>query len=145
MRDTKAVEKQRLFDIIWRKLSPDVRYAVKFEATDDLRGFKLNKREIHKVIEILETHPDMMVRHEAAFVLLELDATNPRLLKAMRGEITTALSNRAKYDKSMVVRHETLEALGYVGDESCLGLLKSAARSRNKDIRESALVARSAS
>lgn len=135
------VTKQRLFEIIWEKLDPNFTYAMKFEAIDRLRIVPLNKREVCKILDILERHPDMMVRHEAAFVLLELEETNPRLLKKMRPDITAALSRRVKYDKSLVVRHETLEALGYVGDESCLSLLRLSAKNRNKDIRESALVA----
>jgi len=136
-----VVTKKRIFEIIWEKSDPNFAYAIKFEAIDRLRSFSLNKNDVSMVIDILEKHPDMMVRHEAAFVLLELEESNPRLLKEMSSIITSALSRSAKYDKSLVVRHETLEALGYVGDETCLNFLRLSTKSRNKDIQESALVA----
>jgi len=141
LQDSETATKQRLFEIIWGELDPNLTYVMKFEAIDRLRSLSLDERDILKVLEVLERHPDLMVRHEAAFVLLDFEEKNPSLSKKMRAVITNALSKRARYDKSLVVRHETLEALGYVGDESCMNLLLQSTKSRNKDIRESALFA----
>ena len=93
------------------------------------------------LLEILAKHPNMMVRHEVAFVLLELEERNPVLMKMMRKDIIKVLSRRVKCDKSVVVKHEVLETLGYIGDKTCRKLLRRYLKSKNNDIKESALFA----
>ncbi len=117
---------------------------------EDFKRFELLERfaenasketDVITIIEILESDPSLMVRHEAAARLLKLAYYKPHLIVNLTQRISGTLVKAALGDKSIVVRHESIEALGYLGGEDVIPVLSELTRDQNLDIRDSATVA----
>ncbi len=81
-------------------------------------GNAINDNNLYKLlIDIMLYHPNLVVRHEASFLLGELEIK----------EAIPSLMNVVKFDKSIVAKHEAIEAIRKLGKniDSVYEFLKS--------------------
>ncbi len=96
--------------------------------------------EAQEILSVFEDDPDPIVRHEAAAQLIRLERENPNVVSPLKVKIREALI-RGPQDKSVVIRHEALESLAYIGDESTLEILQASIGDANPDVSNTAKLA----
>lgn len=95
---------------------------------------------VQEILLVFEKDPCPIVRHEAAAQLIRLERDRPDIVFPLRVKIRQALI-RGLQDKSVVVQHEVLESLAYIGDESTLDTLRTAMSDVNTDVSNTAKLA----
>lgn len=113
----------------------------RFEALEHFTALISNEADVLHLITILHNDDDPIVRHEAAAQLLRAETIKPDATGDMRAIICAALVKALEKDSSIIVQHEALEALAYIGDAETLRVLDSFRNSPNPDIRSAANVA----
>jgi HEAT repeat protein len=93
------------------------------------------------MINILENDHDPCVRHEVAAQLYRIEERKPQLMANLRTRVVSALFDRAWNDESVVVRHESIEVLGYIADAQSLSALRRLTVDENLDISSTAEIA----
>ncbi len=98
-----AISRQRLDEIS--------RYASGSITVQKFRNAQRNPLLLQDLKDILLYHPNPIIRHEAAFIIGELKLP-----------IAHLLIPAVKYDRSIVVKHEAIEALGRTNDygDACM-------------------------
>lgn len=129
--------KQKIINILRIEKDPSVR----FEVLEKYLEFIDSEEDVRFLIKILFDDADPCVRHKAAAQLFRIEEKDIDLPKNLKSEIIHALLDRALNDESTVVRHESIEALGYLGDESALNSLKKLTIDENLDVRSTAIIA----
>jgi HEAT repeat protein len=115
--------------------------SIRFELLEKFSDLASCEDDVRSLIELLENDPDPCVRHEAAAQLYRLEERKPRLMINLREKAVASLLDKACNDESTVVRHESIEVLGYVGGEECLDNLRQLATNEDLDIRSTAEIA----
>lgn len=115
--------------------------SIRFEVLERFYTILDCEDDVRFVIDVLLSDCDPCVRHEAAAQLFRIEEQRPHLMKGVKRQAIDALLDRAHRDESTVVRHESIEALGYLGDENALRSLEALALDRDLDIRSTAEIA----
>lgn len=97
----------------------------RFEILEHYSKYSKDPEDILFLLKLLIVDPDPMVRHEIAAQLLRLEMFRSDISKRHRKEILSAFKERIKNDTSIIVKHECLEALGYIGEKSDLEYLSN--------------------
>lgn len=115
--------------------------SIRFEVLERFSDLADCEDDVRSMIHLLENDADPCVRHEAAAQLFRIEEKKPHLMNSLRQRAIAALLDKAWNDESTVVRHESIEVLGYIGDEDCLKSLTKLAMDENVDIRSTAEIA----
>jgi HEAT repeat protein len=115
--------------------------SIRFEVLERFSDLADCEDDVRSMINLLENDGDPCVRHEAAAQLIRIEEKKPHLMTNLRQRAIAALLERALNDESTVVRHESIEVLGYIGDERSLQNLTELAMEENLDIRSTAEIA----
>ncbi|HEV7601962.1 MAG TPA: hypothetical protein VGO49_17115 [Bradyrhizobium sp.] len=114
---------------------------VRFEMLENFYEAADSEADILLLLSILNNDEDPCVRHEAAAQLFRIEEKKSHLFSPMTKNMAIkSLFTRAKYDESVVVRHESIEALGYLVDFDRLGCFDSFVQSENLDIQSTAKI-----
>jgi hypothetical protein len=114
---------------------------VRFEMLENFYEVADSESDILLLLSILNNDEDPCVRHEAAAQLFRIEEKKSYLFSPMTKNMAIkSLFTRAKYDESVVVRHESIEALGYLVDFDRLDCLDSFVQSENLDIKSTAKI-----
>ena len=114
----------------------------RFEILEHYTDFVESEEDIGPLQEVLTLDPDPIVRHEAAAQLLKIETKRPELTANLKQQIQSALVKSIHEDSSVIVRHEAMEALAYIGNEDALPILQGLVNDSNSDIKCTALIAR---
>jgi HEAT repeat protein len=114
---------------------------VTFELMGKFADMADSRGDINLLLNLLEKHPDSIVRHEAAAQLAANWKKRPGVFETYGHRIICGLLKTAMDDRSVVARHEAIESLGYLGDESILSDLERLIHDDNEDIRRTAKIA----
>lgn len=125
-----------------RMLLRDPSVFTRFEVLEQFAKIVDEESDVVILQSLLAHDPDPIVRHEAAAQLLQVETNKPELTASLRNQIQQALMKSVREDESVIVRHEAMEALAYVGDESALRVLGDLADDANTDIKCTARIAR---
>jgi HEAT repeat protein len=115
--------------------------AIRFEILERFSDLADCEDDVHSIINVLENDGDPCVRHEAAAQLFRIEEKKPHLMTNLKQRAIAALWDKAWNDESTVVRHESIEVLGYIGGEESLENLTALAMDENLDIRSTAEIA----
>ena len=115
--------------------------SIRFEILERFSDLADCEEDVRSMIKILEKDADPCVRHEAAAQLFRIEEKKPHLMVNLKREAVAALLDKAWNDESTVVRHESIEVLGYIGGEDALKNLTELATHENLDIRSTAEIA----
>lgn len=115
--------------------------SIRFEVLERFSDLADCEDDVRSMINLLENDGDPCVRHEAAAQLFRIEEKKPHLMTNLREQAIAALLDKAWHDESTVVRHESIEVLGYIGDQGCLKNLAELAMDENLDIRSTAEIA----
>lgn len=129
--------KEKIIEIIRNELDPSIR----FEVLEKFYHKLDNEKDVLFLLNILNNDIDPCVRHEAAAQLFRVAEKKPDLLLNLKKTVINALLDRAYNDESTVVRHESIEALGYIADKDTLKHLYSLSLNDNLDIKTTASIA----
>jgi HEAT repeat protein len=110
----------------------------RFEALEHYTSAADNASDVSNLIRILKNDTDPIVRHEAAAQMLRLETINPSVTANMHKVICDALVQAILTDPSIIVKHEAMEALSYVGDSSALEIFERLVDNPNCDIQSTA-------
>jgi hypothetical protein len=129
--------KEKITTILKCESDPSIRFEVleKFYSLVDCED------DVRFIINVLQNDEDPCVRHEAAAQLFRIEEKKPTLMINLKRQTIAALLDKAYNDESIVVRHESIEALGYIGDEHSLTSLEKLSKDKNLDIRSTAEIA----
>ena len=129
--------KQKIIEIIKEEKDASIRFEVleKFYHKVDCES------DVQLLIDILKDDYDPCVRHEAAAQLFRVAERKPLLLQNLKSKAIETLLDKACNDVSTVVRHESIEALGYIADLNALKDLEHFSKSDNLDIHSTAHIA----
>src|SRR5437867_10558253 len=125
-----------------RKLLRDKSAFTRFEILEQYAMIADDADDIIPIQRALAEDPDPIVRHEAAAQLLKIETSKPELSEGLKRQIQNALLKSVLKDQSVIVRHEAMEALAYIGDESALPILENLIDDANTDIKCTARIAR---
>ncbi|MBS1593175.1 MAG: HEAT repeat domain-containing protein [Bacteroidetes bacterium] len=92
----------------------------RFELLENFAIICDSKEDIEFLVNILTCDRSSVVRHEAAAQLLKIEQKKPWVLKPMKSYVIRKLLNVVITDTSLVAKHESVEALSYIGDSSVL-------------------------
>ena len=115
--------------------------SIRFEVLERFPELADCESDIQFLIDILQNDHDPCVRHEAAAQLYRIEEKKPQLMANLRPRVVSALFERAWNDESVVVRHESIEVLGYIADEQSLDALRRLTTDVNLDISSTAEIA----
>ncbi len=115
--------------------------SIRFELLEKFFSTINTQDDVRFLIRLLHSDKDPCVRHEVAAQLFRTEEKKPHLMENLRDDVIAALLERAQRDESTVVRHEAIEALGYIGDAQTLVVLKQLATEVDIDIRSTAEIA----
>jgi HEAT repeat protein len=121
------------------QIEPDA--AIRFEVLERFVDHVNCEEDVRLIVSLLESDSDPCVRHEAAAQLYRIEETKPHLMNGVREHAVATLLDKALTDESTVVRHESIEVLGYIGDRDALPHLAELAKNNNLDIRSTAEIA----
>jgi len=113
----------------------------RFEILEHYADFADAEADIFPLQKVLAQDPDPIVRHEAAAQLLKIETKKPGLTVNLRPQIQAALIKSVCEDNSVIVRHESMEALAYIGDRGAMSVLESLVGHANADINCTAKIA----
>jgi len=126
---------------IIRILQSDEPAFIRFELLEALVDYADGEEDVRLMLSILRHDKDPMIRHEVAAQLLRLEQTKPELMYLLKKTILALLKETVVNDESVIVKHEALEAIGYIGEQEELNFLLSYTRDLNEDIRTTSQVA----
>jgi len=129
--------KERLMWILKKDVNP----TVKFEILEKFFHYVDCDQDIDFLIELFDTEVDACVLHEISAQLFRIEEKKPDIMRSKKKVVIEKLLYRSINDDSVVVRHESIEALGYLGDESCLEILDALKNDQNSDIKSTAHIA----
>ena len=129
--------KNRMINILTKEENPMIR----FEVLEKFYKIVSTENDINLIIEILINDTDPCVRHEAAAQLFRIEEKKSELFKPLKRKAIDALFDRAYNDISTVVRHESIEALGYLAEKDHLTQLEKLIISEDIDIKSTAAIA----
>lgn len=96
----------------------------RFEILEHYSKFAQGSSDIDFLLKLILTDNDPMVRHEVAAQLLRMMMFRSDITRGYAHPILGAFKERIQNDSSIVVRHECLEAVGYLGDKDDLAYLQ---------------------
>ncbi len=127
-------EMERAFDKhdidYFRRMARDEDFVIRTRAVCILADIG-DENVIDDISYVLLNDPNELVRHEAAFSLGQMG-----FKKGL-----DALIRAVKNDESMFVRHEAAIAIGVIGAEEGRKVLEEALGDKDKEVRESAIIA----
>lgn len=127
---------------IQKILSDEVNSFKRFEILEHYTKHSNDSNDVLFLLNLITTDPDPMVRHEVAAQLLRLEMFRSEISKIHRKEILLTFKERIQNDNSIVVKHECLEAIGYVGDKDDFDYLRHIIENdKNEDIISTAQIA----
>jgi hypothetical protein len=129
--------KNRIINILKNEQDPSIR----FEVLEKFFEYIYSEEDVLFLMGLLIHDSDPCVRHKAAAQLFRVEEKESPLTVNLKSKIIQALVDRAFHDKSTVVRHESIEALGYLGDKSALDSLKILMGDENLDVSSTAGIA----
>lgn len=129
--------KRRIINILVEERDASVR----FEVLERFLDFIDSEEDVVFLIELLANDLDSCVRHKAAAQLFRIKEKGIVVTADLESKIIEALVDRAFHDASTVVRHESIEALGYLGNESTLDSLRELIEVDNPDVSATAYIA----
>ena len=129
--------KEKIIEILKTELDPTIR----FEVLEKFYHQVSSDEDINLIIDILKNDADPCVRHEAAAQLFRIEEKKNSLMKNLKRKAISVLFDRACHDESTVVRHEAIEALGYIVENEDLNNLYAFTDSTNNDIKSTAYIA----
>jgi|ERR1041385_551529 HEAT repeat protein len=115
--------------------------SIRFEILERFSDLADCENDVRTMLKLLETDADPCVRHEAAAQIYRIEEKKPQLMTNLREQAIATLIDKAWNDESTVVRHESIEVLGYLGDERSLKDLSELATDKNLDISSTAEIA----
>lgn len=115
--------------------------SIRFEMLEKFSDLADCEDDVRSMLKLLESDLDPCVRHEAAAQIYRIEERNPHLMANLRDQAIATLIDKAWNDESAVVRHESIEVLGYVGDRRSLKDLSELATDTNLDISSTAEIA----
>lgn len=129
--------KDILIDIIRNESDPSIRFEIleKFYHNID------NEKDILFLLDVLNNDSDPCVRHEVAAQLFRAAEKKPNLLVNLKQIVINTLLEKAHNDESIVVKHECIEALGYITDADSLKFIHRLCNDENIDISTTANIA----
>jgi HEAT repeat protein len=113
----------------------------RFEVLEHYGKLAEDESDVLHLLAVLQDDKDPIVRHEAAAQLLKLETTKPSVTARVRERMCEALRGSIRNDPSVIVRHEAMEALAYIGNEENLSVLQSLIEDPNSDIQFTARIA----
>lgn len=129
--------KNKIIEIVRKEVDPSIR----FEILEKFYHSVENENDVLFIIDVLNNDNDPCVRHEAAAQLFRIAEKKPDLLINLKQVIINSLLDKAYHDISTVVRHESIEALGYIVDKNSLKYLHKLRMDDNIDISSTANIA----
>lgn len=115
--------------------------SIRFEILERFSDLADCEDDVRSMLKLLETDVDPCVRHEAAAQIYRIEEKKPHLMTNLRDQAIATLIDKAWNDESTVVRHESIEVLGYLGDERSLKDLSELSTDKNLDISSTAEIA----
>lgn len=105
----------------------------RFELIEQFIDLVSEADDIIFLLNILISDRSSVVRHEAAAQLLKVEQKKPSIIAPLRERVIKALLHVVARDPSMVAKHESAEALSYIGDISVVQKLNEIASTVDKD------------
>lgn len=112
-----------------------------FELVEQFADLADSEDDLMFLLDLLEHHENSIVRHEVAAQLAEIRIKKPHIFANMDELIIRTLVKCAVNDKSITARHEAIEALGYIGNDTILNTLEELMQDKEEDIRLTAKIA----
>lgn len=129
--------KSKIIKILTFEKDPSIR----FEVLEKFYSYVEDDNDINLIINILDDDPDPCVRHEAAAQLFRIELKKNDLLQNLKSKAIEILFRKATTDPSIVVQHESIEALAYLVGPEHLEQLRVFIDSNDLDIQSTATIA----
>lgn len=126
---------------ILRILQTSSKDYVVFELLEHFAELADAESDVIVLLEFLEHHQNSIVRHEAAAQIAELWMRNTKIFRRNKRKVISALLRSSLKETSPTARHESIEALGYIGNRSTTVSLKMLFNNSNEDISRTARIA----
>lgn len=88
----------------------------RFEVIEHFSELVSEESDILLLLDILRNDTSSVVRHEAAAQLLKIEQKQPHLLSNLKDIVIKELLHVVVNDYSLVAKHESVEALSYIGN-----------------------------
>jgi hypothetical protein len=105
----------------------------RFELLEQYIQFASEEGDVLFLLKVLRKDQSSIVRHEAAAQLLKIEQRKPELIRNLKDKVIDALLVVVMNDKSLVAKHESVEALSYIGDNTVLPVFNKLLDSLDKD------------
>ena len=115
--------------------------SVRFEVLEKYLDYMDTPDDAIFLMDLLKNDADPCVRHKAAAQLFRVQEKDSTVTANLKQQIIEALLNCALNDTSTVARHESIEALGYLGDKGTLERLAILTTDANPDVASTARIA----
>jgi HEAT repeat protein len=92
----------------------------RFEMMESFSKYAEDSEDVKFLVKVLRNDKSSVVRHEAAAQLLKIEQKKPWIMESVKDFVIEELLNVVLYDVSIVARHESVEALSYIGDSRVL-------------------------
>lgn len=131
-------------DIIKEIILSDDKNFKRFEMIENFVYYASEPEDVKFLVFILRNDKNSVVRHEAAAQLLKIEQKKPWIMEEIKDYVIKELLNVVINDTSLVAKHESVEALSYIGNEMVLKTFNELIENQDKEneLMDTILVAR---
>lgn len=107
-------------EIIKEIILSDDKNFKRFEMIENFVYYASEPEDVKFLVSVLRNDKNSVVRHEAAAQLLKIEQKKPWIMEEIKDYVINELLNVVLIDQSLVAKHESVEALSYIGDDKVL-------------------------